>query len=391
MKITIVGLTYPFRGGISHHTSLLFHALEKRHTVELVSLRKQYPGLLFPGKDQKDKSRHPIEAKNHALIYPLAPWSWVSAFYHIRRTAPDLTLFQWWHPFFAPAFGSIAILLKKWGKTQICFLCHNVRPHESSFIDTLLLRYAFLAPDRFIVHSESDLESLNELRSDARAIKTPHPIYDVFHRDETLTPEKAKESLGIQGAVLLFFGYIRKYKGLEYLLGAFPKVLRQMECTLLIVGEIYEERERYLAMIDGSDAKARIRLIDRYIPNEEVAVYFNAADLVVLPYISATQSGVIQMAYGFNRPVVSTRVGGIPEAVLDGETGFLADPQDAEGLATAILTFFKARKTTDFSLNIERVKDRFSWERMVEVIEKLHESGSVTPSVSKHPVAAERL
>jgi glycosyltransferase involved in cell wall biosynthesis len=373
MKIVLVGLTYPFRGGIAHYTSLLFRELKKRHQVELISLKRQYPKILFPGKDQEDRSQERIEVENDPLIHPLNPWSWISTFSRIKSGLPDLILFQWWHPFFAPSFGTLALLLKRWGRAKVCYLCHNVRPHESTFFDNLLLKYAFYAPDHFIVHSESDLRELKRLRPDATVLKTPHPNYEIFKTGNEMEPVEARKELDIGGNLLLFFGYIRKYKGLEYLIQAFPKVLKEINCTLLIVGEIYEDKDKYLQMIEGSNAKDKIKLIDQYIPNEKVALYFTAADLVVLPYISATQSGIIQIAYGFNKPVVSTRVGGIPEAVVEGETGFLVDPKNANALAEAILRFYKDRETIDFSRNIEKVKERFSWERTVKVIESVYD------------------
>ena len=372
MKIVLIGSTYPFRGGISHYTSLLYRELEKNHQVELISLRKQYPKVLFPGKTQGDESEKKIEVKSDPLIHPLYPWSWILTFSKIKKISPDLTLFQWWHPYFAPCFGTLAILLKRWKRTKICFLCHNVKPHESTFIDTFLLKYAFSASDFFIVHSEPDLINLKKLKPGAKVSKAAHPIYDVFKFGKEMEIREAKRKLGIEGNVLLFFGYIRKYKGLEFLIRALPKVLREINCTLLIVGEVYGDEQEYLHLIDQSNAKDQIKWIGRYVPNEEVALYFTAADVVVLPYVSATQSGIIQIAYAFNKPVISTRVGGIPEAVVDGETGFLVDPANADALAESILRFYKERATVDFSRNIEKVKEQFSWDRLVKVIERIY-------------------
>ncbi|RPJ11717.1 MAG: glycosyl transferase family 1, partial [Deltaproteobacteria bacterium] len=156
MKITLIGLTYPFRGGIAHYTTLLCRELRGRHSVQFISLKKQYPGLLFPGKTQIDDSRETITVENDPVIHPLLPWTWISAFLKIKDFSPDLALFQWWHPFFAPSFGTLARMLKGWCGTKIAFLCHNVRPHEPTRLDTFLLAYAFKASDHFIVHSEPD-------------------------------------------------------------------------------------------------------------------------------------------------------------------------------------------------------------------------------------------
>ena len=373
MKIALIGLTYPFRGGISHYTTLLYRELQKDHQVEFISLKKQYPKFLFPGKTQLDESEERMTVENHPLIHPLLPWSWYSAFLRIKSFAPDLTLFQWWHPFFGPSFGTLALGLKIWGRTRIVFLCHNVRPHKATMLDTALIWYAFRTPDYFIVHAESDRKILMKLKPRAKTFKTPHPTYEIFGAGKQIDPLQAKRELGIEGNLILFFGYVKRYKGLEYLLQAFPKVLREIPCTLLIVGEIYEDKPQFQQMIEQFHLADRIKLIDQYIPNEQVALYFNAADVVVLPYTSATQSGIIQIAYGMNKPVISTRVGGIPEAVVDGQTGFLVEPENPDALADAILKFYQKRDEIDFSRNIEQFRETFSWERLVKRIEKLQE------------------
>ncbi len=371
MKIVLIGITHPFRGGIAHYTSLLARELEKKHLVELISLKKQYPRFLFPGKTQIDESRRRIETRNVPLIHPLAPWTWFSALLKIKKIAPDMVLFQWWHPFFGPSFGTLARWLKRWQRTKIVFLCHNVRPHESTAIDSLLIRYAFGASERFIVHSESDLKILKRMKPGSAVFKTPHPTYEIFRGDDTPDSLEARRRLGVRGNTLLFFGYIRRYKGLGYLLQALPQVLNVVDCTLLIVGEVYEGRTKYRKMIEDYHLEKNVKWIDRYVPNEEVPFYFRAADLVVLPYVSATQSGVIQIAYGFNRPVVSTKVGGIPEAIIDGETGFLVDPEDPEALAQAILRFYQKKETIDFSQKIEKWREAFSWGNLVRLIERI--------------------
>jgi len=260
-------------------------------------------------------------------------------------------------------------MLKGWCGTKIAFLCHNVRPHEPTRLDTFLLAYAFKAPDHFIVHSEPDRRILMDLRPGARVVKSPHPTYGIFGTGKQMDPLAAKKELGVEGDVLLFFGYVRRYKGLQYLLQAFPLVLKERDCTLLIAGEIYEDGDRYLQMINQLNLPGKIKLHNHYVPNEKVALYFSAADAVVLPYVSATQSGIIQIAYGFNKPVISTRVGGIPEVIRDGQTGFLAEPENPDALAEAIVAFFRKRESTDFSRNIEEIKEHFAWVKMVEVIE----------------------
>jgi glycosyltransferase involved in cell wall biosynthesis len=247
-----------------------------------------------------------------------------------------------------------------------------VRPHEATGLDTLLIRFAFLAPTDFIVHAESDLHLLRELKPRAKVFKMDHPTYEVFRAGEGPDSLQARRMLGIEGNLLLFFGYVRRYKGLEYLLRALPKVLQEVDCTLLVVGEIYEEGSKFRQMIDQLRLSDCVRLIDRYIPNEQVGLYFEAADAVVLPYISATQSGIIQIAYGFRKPVITTRVGGVPEVVSDGETGFLTEPGNPEALAETILRFYRCRSVIDFTGNIEKFRERFAWGKLVKGIEQIH-------------------
>ena len=372
LDIALVGLTHPFRGGIAHYTTLLCESLRKRHDVRFYALSRQYPSLLFPGKSQIDESDRSFKIEHERTLDSINPLTWLSTGRRIARDKPDLALFSWWHPFFAPAFGTVARRARSIAGVPSCFLCHNVLPHERSKVDTVLLRYVFNSGAAFITHSEKDRNDLRDLRPDAPVHLNPHPTYDVFATDETPAEPEAKRQLGLEGKkVLLFFGFIRGYKGLDVLLEAVRSLPEDDNYHLVIVGEFYEDQARYREALDALHAEKRLTLVDRYVPNEEVGVYFSAADLVMVPYLSATQSGVIQIAYGFLKPVVATTVGGIPEVVEEGGTGYLVPPKDPAAMAAAIRRYFES---TDRAAMRERIvveNEKYSWDRMVERIEAI--------------------
>jgi glycosyltransferase involved in cell wall biosynthesis len=368
LKIALVGPTYPFRGGISHYTTLLGRALAIRHEVRFYALYRQYPRLLFPGRTQIDRSNVALRVPHLACIDSINPYTWVATAVRIARFRPDLALFSWWHPFFAPSFGTIAHLARRLAGTPSCFLCHNALPHESTPIDRLLLRYAFAASRAFIAHSRQDRDDLARLRPGAWVQTSPHPTYDVFAADCVPSSDEARARLGLgDRRVLLFFGFVREYKGLDVLLEALEALDPTRGYHLLIVGEFYEDRNKYRVRLDR--LQERITLVDRYVPNEEIPTYFAAADLVMIPYLSATQSGIIQMAYAFGRPVVATTVGGIPEVVADGRTGYLVPPGDARALCAAVERHFESTDRERMEEAIRRESETYSWDRMVETVE----------------------
>ncbi|MEM7395431.1 MAG: glycosyltransferase [Verrucomicrobiota bacterium] len=260
--------------------------------------------------------------------------------------------------------------LARWGKVPSCFLCHNVIPHEHSMVDRILLRYAFSAGKAFVTHSQEDADNLKLLRPDAPAWLNPHPTYDVFAGAEPPSREEARTQLDLsEKKVLLFFGYIRKYKGLAVLLEAMKRLPADEGFHLLIVGEFYDDKSQYQDALDN--LSNQITLVDRYVGNDEVPLYFSACDLVAAPYLTATQSGVIQIAYGFTRPVVASAVGGIPEAVVEGRTGYLVPPSDPEKLADAIRVWFSHPDPASVDRHIQEEQKKYSWERMVETIETM--------------------
>lgn len=366
-RVAVVGLSYPYRGGISHYSTLFVRALRSVYEVSFITLRRQYPGFLFPGQTQFDFSANTLVEPNTRIIDTLNPLTWLHTARVLNREQPELIVFQWWHPFFAPCFGTIVRLLDRSLQARVCFLCHNVMPHEGNPLQTLLTKYVFAKASMFIVHSEQDRLQLAALRPDAVISKGCHPTYSEFAQGEARTKQEARAAVGVapECDTLLFFGLVRPYKGLKILLEAMPLILKHRICQLLVVGEFYDDKSQYLALIESLGLGERVKVIDKYIPNEDVAMYFQSADVVVLPYTSATQSGIVQIAFGLGTPVITTDVGGLPEAVDHGKTGLVVPAQNPERLAAAILGYYQQGLERGFREEIGRQTNRFAWDEEV--------------------------
>lgn len=371
-RIAVIGPVYPYKGGISHYTGLLCKNLRERYEVLMVSYSMQYPKILFR-REQRDYKNDSFQVPDTKFWLNTAnPRSWRKTAKEVKKFGPDLVIFQWWHPYFAPCYRSLA---KKLGGIKILFLCHNVFPHERFLLDRQLCRSALRHGDYFITHSKKDAEDLRTIRQDAKCLVAVHPTYDAF-LFQGLSREKARQMLGLaqDEQVLLFFGFVRGYKGLKHLIAALPGIRKKLpRARLLVVGDFAGNKQQYLDMIEKERVGKAISIYDGYIPDREVEQYFAASDLVVLPYESATQSGIVQIAYGFERPVVATQVGGLADVVLDGRTGFLVPPFQPEQLAEAVSRFFLENRAQEFAENIRKEADRYSWDRMREAIEKLWE------------------
>jgi glycosyltransferase involved in cell wall biosynthesis len=374
MKITLIGPTYPFKGGIAHYMTLLYRQLTLRHKVNFLSFKRQYPGFLYPAKTDADSSRQPIkEAGVEYVIDSLNPISWHRAFKNIKRLKPDLVILSWWVCFWTPVFLYILNLIKKHTNAKTLFICHNVAEHEDNFLSVAFTRLVLKNGDYFIVHSEHDKEKLSRLLPDAKIKSTYHPSYEVFNFNR-LDKNTARKTLGIKEKMMLFFGFIRDYKGLEYALKAMPLILKETEVKFYIVGEFWKHKQKYTRLIYELNIEKQVVVIDRYVPNEEVELYFAACDVVVLPYISATGSGIVQVAFGFERPVIATTVGSLGETVVDGKTGYLISPKDSEAIAEAVIKYYNEQKEDEFKDNIKSSQDKYSWQKIVEVIESFTES-----------------
>lgn len=387
MKIYIIGPTYPYRGGISHYNTLLCENLKKRHDVKSVSFKRLYPSFLYPGKDQKDlNSKINIKTDSEYLIDSINPLTWIHTFLSVKKEQPDILIFQWWTPFFTPVYFTISFLTRYLANTKILMICHNVLPHEKKKIDKILTKMVYKNVDFFIVHSEEDLRNLRTLIPNAKAKQTHHPTYEYFKTGNKIDlhlHSKEELNLNLKNKTILFFGFVREYKGLNYLIEAMPKVLEKQKVDLLVVGEFWEDKENYIDQVKQLGIENYVHIIDRYVPNEEVNLYFSVADVVVLPYISATQSGIIQIAYGFDKPVITTNVGGLSDVVKNGKTGYIVPSEDAKALSKAIVSYFEGNKEREFQANIKKQKDIFSWNKMVETIENFCEQSLLVNLRSK--------
>ncbi len=369
-KIAVVGLTYPFRGGIAHYSTILARSLRKCYDVIFISFRRQYPKLLFPGVTQYDYSEEAIREENVPVIDSLNPLTWLKAVRKIKGFGANTVIFQWYNPFFAFVVLTICYLLRRHGIKPV-IICHNVIPHETSMIDRALTKIAFLACDDFLVHSKKDMANLVALKRDARIVKGYHPTYDVFDFKE-IDAAEVKKALDIkEEKVLLFFGYIRKYKGLDVLIKAFAQALQTIDARLVVVGEFYEDKNTYLELMESLRVSEKVTIVDRYVANEEVARYFAVSDAVILPYTSASQSGIVQVAYALRTPVIATDAGGLPDVVIDGVTGYIVKTNDVKSLSDGIMKFYEKREAGKLKDNIEKELDKYSWDALVKTLHQL--------------------
>ena len=372
-KIILIGPVYPYRGGIAHYTGLMYRELSKKYDVEILLFNIQYPKFLFK-KEQRDykNDSFKIDGTNF-LINTANPLNIIKTAKYIRKKKPDMVLIQWWHPYFAPCYW---LLAKFMGKQNLTYVCHNVFPHERFLLDKILTRLVLKSGKHFILHAGQEEAELKQIVQNPDCQVTPHPSYNAFCF-EHMTKEKARETLGLSPnkKVLLFFGFVRPYKGLKYLVHAMPEIRERLgDVTLLIVGEFSgaEDKKCYIDQIKELNLTLGTSVIikDGYTPDREVEKYFAACDMVVLPYESATQSGIVQIAYGFRKPVIVTDVGGLPDVVSHNRTGYVVPPQDKTALAAAVIKYFAENKEKEFSKNIADEAYRFSWERMGEVVER---------------------
>lgn len=368
MKIAMIGPVHPYKGGIAHYTDLLCRALrEDGNEVQLYSFKFQYPKLLYkkPQKDMKSSGFGTNDAD--FCIHTLNPFNWIKVAGRIKKQKPELIILQWWHPYFAPCFWSICKLLRR---EKILFVCHNVFPHERFPLDRLLTKWTLGCGRYFITQSKMDARDLLSVKHDAVYRVTPHPTYGMFCK-QGMSMQKAREQLQIdQGQrALLFFGFVRKYKGLQYLLEAMKLLKeRDFKVQLWVVGDFGEDKDEYVEQIRAFEIGDQVQMVEGYVPDDEVEKYFAASDLVVLPYLSATQSGIVQIAFGFEKPVLVTEVGGLPDVVTNGKTGYVVEPRSAEMIAEAIMDYYINNRREAFVSQIEKEKDRFSWKTFVDTM-----------------------
>ncbi len=373
MKIVLFGPAFPFRGGIAQFSGVLYQSLLKAgHEVHLVNFRKQFPKLLFPGTTQYDESPQALKLPSERTFTLWNPLSWLRTANAIKRHKPDLIGIMWWMPFLGFGYWAVAKLLPKTYRTRIVYVLHNVIPHERRFGDVFFSRLALNSAQFYLALSKSEEQEMRRLfpRVAPERIKySPHPIYDCyapFSGDRAA----AQKQIGVEAEhLLLFFGFVREYKGLDILLRAMPEILKgDPKLKLVVAGEYYEHRAKYDELITSLGIAGSVVIRDRYISGDEVGAYFAAADCVVLPYRSATQSGIVQVAYALDMPVITTNVGGLAEVVQDDVTGFIVPPEDPHAIADAVHKFYRRGSRPAFVANVRRESQRFSWDALVETL-----------------------
>ena len=374
MKITILGPAHPYRGGLASIMEIMARTFQRRgDEVDIKTFTLQYPSLLFPGESQTVATPPPADLRICRCVNTMNPLNWVRVGRRIRRERPDFVLMKYWTPFMAPCFGTIARIARGNGHTKVLCQIDNVEPHEHHLTDKPFNRYYLHSVDGFVYMSE---QVHSELRaySDAPALFSPHPLFENF--GERVERSEACVRLGLDPAnrYVLFFGLIRDYKGLDLLFDAWAQLRRAGRTEgrrLIVAGEFYTAREPYLNRIADNGLQDEVLLHDRFIPDDDVKYYFSAADFVVQPYKTATQSGVTQIAYQFCVPMVVTKVGGLAEIVPDGRVGYVCEPTP-EGVAGAIERMYEGDTLQRFRENCVEERRRFSWEEMCSRITELY-------------------
>jgi len=372
-KVIIIGTAYPFRGGgMSTYNERLAKAFQERgDEVTIYTFSLQYPGFLFPGKTQYSTDPAPEDLKIKVAVNSVNPFNWIKVGREIKKLKVDIIVVRYWMPFMAPCLGTIARIIRRNKKSKVVAIADNIIPHEKMPGGNLLSRYFVKSCDGFIVMSRAVLNDLDKFDKVRPRKFSPHPLYDNF--GEAVSKSLAKKKLGLDETTkyILFFGFIREYKGLDLLIKAFAdKRFRKLPIKLLIAGEFYIDGKPYLDLIDRLGLKESIILRTEFIENNEIVNYFCASDIVAQPYKDATQSGVTQIAYHFDKPMLTTNVGGLSEMVPDGKVGFVVAP-DVNEISEALLRFFNENKEEEFSAHAAIEKKRFSWEILLNQIDSI--------------------
>lgn len=361
-KIIIIGPAFPLRGGIADSNHSLALALKKQgHKVKMLSFSLQYPSLLFPGKSQFDFQGVQPKLDIVTRINSINPISWVKTALWLRNQEPDLVITRYWLPFMGAALGSILRLSLLKRKIPLIALCDNVIPHEHRIGDSILTNYFLKANNSFLVMSKSVAKDISRFVPNAVINYHPHPVYDQFGVLLPKMKSRVQLALDVSKKYLLFFGFVRKYKGLDLLLKALPDI--QSDVELIVAGEFYDSQDEYHELVQDLGVEKRVHFFSDFIPQDKVNLFFSACDMVVQPYRTATQSGVAQIAYHFNKPILVTNVGGLPEIVPHERVGYVVDV-NSNDIANAVNRFYKENKEDFFVENVKNEKIKYSWDNM---------------------------
>lgn len=371
-KVVIIGSAYPLRGGLSNFNERLAEEfLIDGWDVSIYTFSMQYPSILFPGKTQYSSESYCGNVTIKVSINSINPFNWIKVGLELQKIMPDLVIIKFWIPFMAPCFGTISRIIKINKFTKVVTIIDNIIPHEKRLGDKILANYFVKGIDGFVTMSRKVLEDVSLFDMKKPRIFSPHPIYDNFGSE--IEKNLAIKLLNLDPSFnyILFFGFIRDYKGLDILLNAMSEDgIRKNKIKLLVAGEFYTDTKPYFDIIEEKRIEDIVIMSNDFIPDSEVYKYFSACDLVVQPYKSATQSGVTQIAYHFNKPMVITNVGGLEEFVPDGEVGYVVNP-DSKAVANAINSFFNGTRQEYFISNIKVLKEKYSWKYFLNNLKSL--------------------
>lgn len=370
-KVFIIGPAYPLRGGLATFDELFCRALnDAGHQCEIISYSLQYPGFLFPGTTQYDNGKAPENITIHTLINSVNPFSWVKTAKFIVAQKPDFIVFRFWIPFMAPALGRIARIVRKQG-IKVLAITDNVIPHEKFPAKKQLANYFIKGCDGFITMSKAVMKDLEKFTDTPHRKYLLHPLYTSF--GEKLEKTAARKALGLPegGRIVLFFGLIRDYKGLDLLIDAFGELKTQPDIKLVIAGEFYKDKQPYLDLIKKYGIEEQVILHGNFIATEDVKLYFSAADLVALPYRDATQSGVTQVSFHFEVPTLVTNVGGLAEIIPDKKAGYVVEPKGT-AIAEAIRDYFSNHRMEAFTEGMKNEKQKYDWKIFVNEVVSLY-------------------
>lgn len=373
MKIVIIGSAHPLRGGLSAFNERIARAFQDvGDEVKIITFSLQYPNFLFPGTTQYSDEPAPKDLDIEVAVNSINPFNWFSVGNKIRKMKPDLVICKFWLPFMGPCFGTILRLIRRNKHTKIVSIIDNIIPHEKRFGDRLFANYFVKAVDAFVVMSRSVEEDMKQFVQKQPVAYIPHPIYDNYGAIIPKADACTKIGIPKEKNYILFFGFIRKYKGLMVLLEAMAdQRVRDLGVQLIVAGEFYTDRADYDALIKKLQIEDLLILKTDFIPDSEVGNYFGAADMVVQPYIEATQSGISQLAYHYEVPMLVTNVGGLPEIVQDGKAGYVVAPNSSKEVADAMVDFYQNNRAAHFKTGVQTGKALYSWDNMILGIKKM--------------------
>lgn len=369
MKITFLGPAFPYRGGLAAFNERLARQFASEcKDVDIRTFTLQYPEFLFPGKTQYSKGSPPEGIKIIRELNSINPLSWIRTGLKLKRERADILLIRYWIPFLAPSLGVVARIARSNKYTLVISIVDNAIPHEKRRGDRLLTRFFMNSIDGAVTLSEFVQKDVEAFRKDIPVLTSPHPLFDNYGRKIPRNDALASLNLDPEYSYLLFFGLIRDYKGLDLLIEAFSdNSLRNKKLKLIVAGEFYENPDKYIDLIKKYNLQNDIILVNHYIDDSEVVLYFSAADLVVQPYRAATQSGVTQIAFQFDKPILVTDVGGLKETVVHNKCGYVVKP-DPKSIAEAIADYFENDRKTLFTAGVKLEKEKYSWNKFTDAI-----------------------